>query len=63
MTIKVKDYLTIKEAAELIGVVPNTLRNWDRAKKLISRRHPINNYRLYKREFIEKFLEDFLRKQ
>jgi hypothetical protein len=39
--------VTIKEAAELLGVTPETLRNWDRADKLKPLRHPINGYRLY----------------
>lgn len=43
------DLLTIGEAASLLGVSVSTLRNWDRAKKLTARRHPINGYRLYHR--------------
>ena len=27
------EYLTIKDAAELLGVTPTTLRNWDKSKK------------------------------
>ena len=41
------DCLTIKEAAALLGVTPETLRNWDRANKLKPIRHPVNGYRLY----------------
>ncbi len=48
-----KKYLTIKEASELLGVTPLTLRNWDRAGKLAASRNPINNYRVYRREDIE----------
>ncbi len=51
-----KDYLTVKDAARLLGVNPATLRRWDRKGKLKSTRHPINRYRLYKREQLEKFL-------
>jgi len=43
-----QDYMTIKEAAKLLGVTPNTLRNWGAAGKISEYRHPINNYRLYK---------------
>jgi len=53
---KIQDYLQIKEAAELLGVTAATLRNWERAGKLISHRHPINQYRLYKREDLEELL-------
>ena len=51
-----KRYLTIKEAAEIIGVTPLTLRNWDKAGKLKAYRNPINHYRVYKPEEIELFL-------
>ena len=50
-----KPYLTIKQTAELIGVTPLTLRNWDKAGKLKAHRNPINNYRVYKQEDIELF--------
>lgn len=50
------DYLTIKQAAALLGVTPETLRNWDRANKLRPARHPINGYRLYRREDLEALL-------
>ena len=52
-----KDFLTIKEAAELIGVTTETLRNWDRRGKLISYRHPINRYRLYRKSDLENLLK------
>ncbi len=51
-----QDYLTIKEAAGLVGVSPKTLRAWDRAGKLRPVRHPLNRYRLYLREDLEAFL-------
>lgn len=50
------DYLTIKEAAELIGVCPMTLRRWDLAGKLKSYRNPANNYRIYRKLELKKFL-------
>ena len=31
---KLDDYLRIKEAAEYLGVSPNTLRNWGRRRKV-----------------------------
>jgi DNA-binding transcriptional MerR regulator len=39
--------LTIKQAAELIGVAEATLRRWDAAGKFKARRHPMNGYRIY----------------
>ncbi len=49
-------YLTIKEAAELLGVTPTTLRNWDKSGKLIARRDPANDYRLYAIEDVSNLL-------
>ena len=44
---KQQEYLTIQEAAKLLGVTSATLRNWDKSGKLVPKRHPINGYRLY----------------
>lgn len=48
-----RKYLSIKEAAEYLGVTPLTLRNWDKKGKLSPTRHPMNNYRVYDRDDIE----------
>lgn len=45
---KVDKLITIKEAAEMLGVCSETLRRWDRDGKLRTKRHPMNNYRVYK---------------
>ena len=52
-----KKYLSIKEASEMLHVTKLTLRNWDNSGKLTASRHPINNYRVYLVEDIEKILE------
>lgn len=52
-----KKLISIKEAAEMLGVSKLTLRNWDRDGKLCAFRNPISNYRVYNREDIEKLLE------
>ena len=54
--IKLSDYLRISEAAEYLGVSPNTLRNWERAGKIVAHRHPMNDYRLFKREELDALL-------
>lgn len=47
-------HLLVKEAAELLGCAPNTIRNWGREGKLPEYRHPLNNYRLYRRSDLMK---------
>ena len=49
-------YLRIREAAAFLGVAPNTLRNWGREEKIPEFRHPVNNYRLYRRGDLEAIL-------
>jgi len=44
------ELLTIREAAELLGVSVPTLRRWDAAGKFPARRHPMNGYRMYARK-------------
>ncbi len=52
-----KNFLTIKETAEILNVSKVTLRNWDKQGKLKALRHPFNNYRVYKSTDIEKIIE------
>jgi DNA (cytosine-5)-methyltransferase 1 len=54
--VRLAEYVQIKEAAALLGVAENTLRNWERSGKIRVYRHPINNYRLYKRADIAALL-------
>ena len=54
---KLDEYLRISEAAEYVGVAPNTLRNWGKSGKLTERRHPVNGYRLYSREELDALLK------
>ena len=54
---KLSDYLRISEAAEYVGVSPNTLRNWENAGKVVAVRHPVNGYRLFKREDLDALLK------
>jgi MerR family copper efflux transcriptional regulator len=53
---KLQTYLRIKEAAEYLGVSPATLRNWGQAGKIAEHRHPVNNYRLYKKVDLDQLL-------
>mgnify|MGYP001562829949 FL=1 len=54
--IKVKDYLRVKDAADYLGVSPNTLRNWSRDGRIPVYRNPMNAYRLYKKTDLERLL-------
>lgn len=51
-------YFSIKEAAEILGVSPLTLRNWDKSGKFKAQRHPMNNYRVYRLSALESVIED-----
>jgi excisionase family DNA binding protein len=54
-----RDYVQIREAAQILGVSEGTLRNWDRAGKLRAHRHPINGYRLYRASDLHAVLREF----
>lgn len=53
-----KEYLTIKEAAKILGISTMTLRRWDNGRKLRAKRHPINNYRLYRQKELKAILKE-----
>ena len=53
---KLDEYVTIKDAAEFLGVCPNTLRNWHRDGKIPVLRGPTSNYRLFKKRDLVKVL-------
>lgn len=52
------EFVRVKDAAELLGVCTNTVRSWGAAGKIPEHRHPINNYRLYKRKDLESILKE-----
>lgn len=54
---KLSVYFRISKAAEYLGVSPNTLRNWVNARKVAAIRHPVNGYRLFKREDLDALLK------
>ena len=57
LTENLRDFLTVGEAAEFLGVSAATLRNWDRAGKVRAARHPVNGYRLYRKQDLGRLLE------
>lgn len=52
-----KGLITVKEAATILKVDIQTIRRWDTKGKLKAFRHPMNNYRLYKKTTIQKLAE------
>ena len=54
---KLRDFLRISEAAQYLGVSPNTLRNWENAGKVVAVRHPVSGYRLFKRKDLDALLK------
>ncbi|MDR4483189.1 MAG: DEAD/DEAH box helicase family protein [Nitrospirales bacterium] len=56
-----EDYLSVKEAAEYLGVSTQTLRRWDATKKLKPVRHASSGYRFYKRADLEPFRLEYQR--
>ena len=54
---KLSDYMRVAEAAEYLGVSPNTLRNWVNAGKIAAVRHPLNDYLLFKKKDLECLLK------
>ena len=51
-----QNLMTIAQAAEYVGVTPLTLRNWDKSGKLKAVRNPLNGYRMYDKDELDKFL-------
>ena len=53
---KTAEFMLVNEAAKLLGVSANTVRSWAASGKLQEYRHPVNNYRLFKRDEVEALL-------
>lgn len=58
---KPENLITIRAAAELLGVSLPTLRRWDESGKFPARRHPINDYRMYLREDVLRLRQEIIR--
>lgn len=52
----IKKYLSLAEASELIGKSKETLRRWDNEGILNAVREPVSNYRVYRKDDVQKFL-------
>ncbi len=51
------DYLTLKQACELLQVHPNTLRNWDKKGIMKANRIGVRGIRRYKKTDLIKYME------
>lgn len=56
-----KTYVKVREAAEILGVAPNTIRSWGATGKIPEYRHPANGYRLYKRSDLDNVIRQIER--
>ncbi len=50
-------FVTVKEASSILDVAPNSTRAWGALGKITEYRHTANNYRLYKRNELERLLK------
>lgn len=55
--LKTPEYLTIKQACELLQVHPNTLRSWDKKGVLKAHRIGLRGVRRYMKKYLIKFME------
>ncbi len=53
---KFNEFLTVGQAAGYLGVSKDTLRRWDRSGKLVARRHPLTEFRLYMKSDLDAIL-------
>lgn len=56
------EYLTLSEAAELLGKSKETLRRWDNEGKLSAVREPMSNYRIYRKSELQELFAEFFQK-
>ena len=52
-----KNYYSISELSDLLGISKETLRRWDNSGKLSAFREPVSNYRIYHKSQLKMFDE------
>ncbi len=55
---KLSEYVRVAEAARLLGVSQTTLRKWADAGVIPNRTLPVNGYRLFRQEDLDRFLAE-----
>ena len=53
-----KEFISIEDASEILGVDKTTLRRWDKAGKLKPVRNPLNKYRQYKKDDVIELAQE-----
>lgn len=56
-----QNFLLVSEAAKLLSVSPQTLRNWARSGHITALRHPLNGYRVFAYEDVMKLAAELPR--
>ncbi|MCF8348150.1 MAG: helix-turn-helix domain-containing protein, partial [Bacteroidales bacterium] len=51
-----KEYVSLSEAARLIGKSKETLRRWDKEGILSAVREPVSNYRVYRKADVQALM-------
>jgi len=52
-----EEFVLVREAAEMLGVCPNTIRAWGANGRITEYRHPVNSYRMFRRKDIEQLIQ------
>lgn len=55
-----QNHLKVAEVAKLFNVHPDTIRRWESKGLLLSIRHPMNKYRLFRQEDVQRLLEGLI---
>ena len=56
-TKKLNEYISPAQAAKVLGINRGTLIKWSDKKKIPVHYNPLNNFRMYKEEELQQFLE------
>jgi excisionase family DNA binding protein len=58
---KIREYVKVAEASEILGVSQGTVRAWAESGKIPMHKNPANGYRLFRKDDLEKFLKTVAR--
>lgn len=59
MMIGKEEYIRVIEVSKMLGASTSTIRDWTRRGLLKEKRHPMNQYRLYKKNDVEALLKSW----